>query len=120
RVDDDRVGSKRVEFFAIPRADNQRTVRIRFAHAGTDSWYFGIDDFGLYSVTAGGSGVAPTLTVVREGTGLKIGWAADASGFRLESSPTAQPGSWTAVTGVSGNTHTVTPSGSAGFYRLTK
>jgi len=52
RVDDDPVGSKRVELFRLPRADNQSKVRFRFAHAGTDSWYFGIDDFGLYSITA--------------------------------------------------------------------
>src|SRR5882724_6468172 len=51
RVNDDPVESKRVEYFRMPAADNQPAVRFRFAHAGTDSWYFGIDDFGLYSIT---------------------------------------------------------------------
>ena len=50
RVDDNPVGSKRVEIFRLAAADNQANVRFRFAHAGTDSWYFGIDDFGLYSI----------------------------------------------------------------------
>lgn len=50
RVNDDPVESKRIELFRLPAADNQAKVRFRFAHAGTDSWYFGIDDFGLYSI----------------------------------------------------------------------
>ena len=50
RVNDDPLESKRIELFRLPQADNQTKVRLRFAHAGTDSWYFGIDDFGLYSI----------------------------------------------------------------------
>ena len=50
RGDDDPFDSKRLEFFRLPQADNQATVRFRFAHAGADSWYFGIDNFGLYSI----------------------------------------------------------------------
>jgi YVTN family beta-propeller protein len=50
RIDDDPVESKRVELFRVPAADDQPQVRFRFAHAGTDSWYFGVDDFGLYSI----------------------------------------------------------------------
>lgn len=52
RVDDDPVESKRVELFRLAAADNKSKVRFRLAHAGTDSWYFGVDDFGLYSITA--------------------------------------------------------------------
>lgn len=53
RVNDDPVESKRVELFRLTAADNQPAVRLRFAHAGTDSWYWGIDEFGLYSITPG-------------------------------------------------------------------
>jgi len=53
RTDDDPVSSKRVELFRLAAADNQAAVRFRFAHAGTDSWYWGIDNFGLYSITPG-------------------------------------------------------------------
>ena len=53
RVDDNPVESKRVELFRLPAADNQPAVRFRFAHAGADSWYWGVDDFGLYSITPG-------------------------------------------------------------------
>ncbi len=67
RVDDNPVESKRVELFRLPAADNQPAVRFRFAHAGTDSWYFGIDNFGLYSITPGAlpviSNAPPSLNV---------------------------------------------------------
>ncbi|MEO6182644.1 MAG: immunoglobulin domain-containing protein, partial [Verrucomicrobiota bacterium] len=67
RVDDNAVESKRVELFRLTAADNQPAVRFRFAHAGADSWYFGIDDFGLYSITPGAlpviSNVPPSLNV---------------------------------------------------------
>jgi hypothetical protein len=53
RVNDDPMESKRVELFRLPAADNQPAVRFRFAQAGTDSWYWGIDDFGLYSIIPG-------------------------------------------------------------------
>lgn len=52
RVNDDSIESKRVELFRLPKADNQKTVRLRFAQAGTGSWYFGVDDVGFYSITA--------------------------------------------------------------------
>jgi hypothetical protein len=49
RIDDDSRDSKRIEIFPLPDAAKQPAVRFRFFHAGTDSWYFGIDNFGLYS-----------------------------------------------------------------------
>lgn len=38
-------------------ADNQARIRLRFTQTGTASWYFGIDDVGLYSVEL----VLPTI-----------------------------------------------------------
>ena len=61
RVNDNPAESKRVELFRLAQADNQAKVRFRFAHAGTDSWYFGIDDFGLYSIPS----VAPPAIQVQ-------------------------------------------------------
>src|SRR5207247_7183014 len=73
RVDDDPIGSKRVELFRLPAADNQATVRFRFAHAGTDSWYFGIDDFGLYSITPG---TTPVITTAPADLNVSVGASA--------------------------------------------
>jgi hypothetical protein len=57
RVNDDSFKSKRIEVLRLAQADRQAHVRVRFCQAGTSSWYFGIDDFGLYSINT------PTITV---------------------------------------------------------
>ncbi len=41
RIDDDPVGSKRIELYPLPQAANQGKVSFRFATAGSDSWYWG-------------------------------------------------------------------------------
>ncbi|HXG48570.1 MAG TPA: LamG-like jellyroll fold domain-containing protein [Methylomirabilota bacterium] len=63
RVNDDQIESKRVEFFRLPLADNQPRVRLRFVQSGTASWYFGLDDVGLYSITQ----VSPPVATVQPG-----------------------------------------------------
>lgn len=50
RKNDDPLASKQIEVHRIALADNSSHVRFRFAQAGTSSWYFGMDDFGLYSI----------------------------------------------------------------------
>ncbi len=50
RINDDPTESKRVEVFRLPGADNQANVRFRLFQAGTASWYWGIDNWGLYSL----------------------------------------------------------------------
>lgn len=59
RVDDNQVESKRIEVLALPLADNQANVRLRFTHTGTGSWYFGIDDVGIY-----GNGAANVFPII--------------------------------------------------------
>ena len=50
RIDDNQTESKRYELFRLPEADGKKTVRFRLAKSGTYSWYWGIDNFGLYSI----------------------------------------------------------------------
>lgn len=50
RINDDQIESKRVELLRLEKADKQAAVRLRFLQTGTGSWYFGIDDVGLYSI----------------------------------------------------------------------
>ncbi len=52
RVNDNTVESKRVEVVRLPQADNQAAVRFRFAQSGSGSWFFGLDDFGIYSLAS--------------------------------------------------------------------
>ncbi len=50
RINDDLRESIRVEVIRLPLADNQPNVSLRFMQAGTASWWFGIDEVGLYEV----------------------------------------------------------------------
>jgi hypothetical protein len=120
RVNDNRVESKRYELFRLSGADNQSKVRFRFIHAGTDSWYWGIDDFGIYSPDASVTPTAPILTLKASGDQYLIAWPSTPPGYVLESSPTLAPPSWTAVSGVSGTTLTVPADAAGRFFRLRK
>ncbi|MBK9137304.1 MAG: immunoglobulin domain-containing protein [Verrucomicrobia bacterium] len=51
RINDNPTESKRIEKFRLPEADNKSAVKLRFFQAGTASWYFGVDNVGLYSIT---------------------------------------------------------------------
>ncbi|MHC1765143.1 MAG: hypothetical protein AB9869_12725 [Verrucomicrobiia bacterium] len=117
RTDDDAVGSKRVELFRLERADNQPKVRFRFAHAGADSWYFGIDNFGLYSI---GESTSSSIQAVRNGSRITLTWTGGA-GIVLQEAAAVSGSSWEDVAGTSGaSSHTDTIRGTAAFYRLFK
>jgi hypothetical protein len=117
RVDDDAVGSKRLEILRLPLADNQAKVRLRFATSGTDSWYWGIDNVGLYSITP------PQITItsiIRSGGNVVISWPGEATA-RLQQSPSLLPTNWQDVAGTLGASQATIPTtNSAGFFRIAK
>lgn len=115
RQDDGAVQGKRVEFIRLASADKQSKVRFRIAHAGTDSWYWGIDNFGLYAVGE----PRPTLTVARNGAQLTISWGSEFTGYTLESSA-AFGGAWSPVNGVVNNSVQVPIGTGNQFFRLCK
>lgn len=119
RLDDNPVESKRVEYYLIPGADNQKTVRFRFSHSGTDSWYWGIDDFGLYqaSVTPVEQ---PALTIARTAAGVTLSWPATATGFVLQQSASLTAPSWQPVPNVSGNSAALGAGQGHAYFRLAK
>jgi hypothetical protein len=131
RVDDDARESKRVELFRLSAADEQANVQFRFLLTGTDSWYWGIDNFGLYSLiqtpppvidTAPASatrhvGTPVSFTVVASGEGeLTYQWLFEGSeipgetGTELvvDSISMADAGAYTVAVSNSGGT-TVSP-----------
>ena len=118
RVNDNRVESKRYELFRVSGADNQSKVRFRFIHAGTDSWYWGIDDFGLYAGAA--TTTAPVLSVKAEGTQYLISWPTSVSGYVLESATSLSQSAWSNVSGVSGNSVNIPADSASRFFRLRK
>ena len=104
----------RVELIRVPQADNKADVKFRFFIAGTDSWYFGFDDFGVYSIVS-----APSLSITKTAGTITISWPA-AAGFVLQSSTTLAVGSWSNVSGVTGNSYSPSPATGNVFYRLFK
>ena len=104
RINDNQTESKRYELFRLPEADGEKTVRFRLAKSGTYSWYWGIDNFGLYSIApssmlevveaspaAGSQGAnpMPLLTFVIKNGEAKL----DPTSVKLEFNGTAVEGS---------------------------
>jgi hypothetical protein len=113
RIDDDSRDSKRVELFRLPGADNQATVRFRFFHAGTDSWYFGIDNFGLYNPVVITDDF--DLHIDKSADSITLTWSLPG---QLEKTTSLTNPDWQRVTTTVPNTHTEPASGAAAFYRL--
>ncbi|PYI83479.1 MAG: hypothetical protein DME26_14890, partial [Verrucomicrobia bacterium] len=68
RTNDDLVESIRVEVLRLAKADGQAKVRLRFLQTGTGSWWFGIDDVGLYTISTPTIATQPTSLTVDAGT----------------------------------------------------
>jgi hypothetical protein len=117
RMNDDPVESKRIEVFRLPQADNQPKVRLRFAQAGTGSWYFGIDNLGLYSIRPE---AAPMLSIAKSGNSVTVSWPAGVTGFTLQSASSLTNPQWASVPGVANNSVTITIGTSNQFFRLVK
>lgn len=115
RVDDNQVESKRVELFRLPQADNQAKVRVRFLHAGTDSWYFGIDNVGLYSL--------PPLkinSISASGGNVLISWNGGA-GIKLQTTTSLTNPNWQDVPGSLGVSSISLPAtGDPAYFRLAR
>ena len=79
RRNDDPISSKRIEIIRLPYADNQAHVRFRFGQAGTSSWYFGIDDFGIYTITTPVISRQPASVNADAGTAVSFGVTASGS-----------------------------------------
>ncbi len=118
RFNDDSTESKRIEVYRVPLADNQKSVQFRFMQAGTGSWYWAVDNWGVYSVPS--IVVTPptpgTLSIALQGGNAVITWTGSGA---LQSAATVT-GPWTNVSSAA-SPYTVTPTtGGAAFYRLSQ
>ena len=102
--------------FRLPQADGRPAVRLRFGHAGTDSWYFGIDDVGLYAIS--GTAPEPELVATVSGGNLTISWPAGLTGYILQESASLTAPAWSPVGGVVNNSVSVPIQTGNRFYRL--
>ncbi|MBI3853222.1 MAG: hypothetical protein HY298_23475 [Verrucomicrobia bacterium] len=133
RLNDDDAESKRVEVIRLTAADNQPAVRFRFAQVASDSWYFGVDDFGLYSLSPSAfsppliaAGPAPVnqtvaignaaevLTVSAVGYGLQYQWRHDGTNlpgailsvFNIQNAQVSDAGSYDVIVSNAGGSVT--------------
>lgn len=91
RINDDANESKRIERYRLEKADGQSKVRLRFFQAGTGSWYYGVDNVGLYSIVVVDppalteqpasatryAGTSVTFKFGATGTGVTFQWQKD-------------------------------------------
>jgi hypothetical protein len=68
RTNDDQVSGKMIETVRLPQADGQSHVRFRFVYGGTCSWYWGVDDFGLYEINTPVINTQPVTQTADAGT----------------------------------------------------
>lgn len=113
RNNDDPVDGTRVEFIRVPEADHKANVRFRIFYAGTDSWYLGIDNFGIYgnSVVCA---ACSNISITRNVNSITINYV----GGVLESTAALGPNAiWTPVQGASNGVYTTAATAAAQFYR---
>ena len=114
RYNDDGKESKRIELYRVPLADNQKNVTFRFVQAGTSSWYWAIDNWGIYSVPTESAQPSPGVLSVGVSNGqVTISWT---GGGTLQSASDLT-GTWSNVPNAQ-NPLKVTPTGGQQFYRL--
>ncbi len=77
---DDPVQQKRIEVIRMPLADNQPAVQLRFMQAGTGSWYFDIDNLGLYSINTPVITTQPLSQTIDANTPVTFSVVAQGSG----------------------------------------
>jgi hypothetical protein len=119
RVNDDKYESMRFEAYRVPNADNQPSVQFKLTQAGTGSWFWGIDNWGLYSVPSLVTSTGPGALAIRlNGASVALTWTA-AANVQLQQNFALGATNWTDVAGTLGvGSYTSPASGARTFYRL--
>lgn len=118
RINDDSYESMRFEAFRLPNADHQASVQFRLMQTGTGSWFWGIDNWGIYSVPSLAQSALGAITIHLNGTSVVLNWTA-APNVHLQQSPSLAPSSWTDIPSTQGlGTYTTGVTNQKAFYRL--
>jgi hypothetical protein len=67
-TNDDTKSSKEIVVVRLAKADGQKTVRFRFVDTGTSSWFWGIDNLGLYEINTPVINTQPQSQTIDAGT----------------------------------------------------
>jgi len=115
RRNDDNFDGQRVEVYYLAGAAKQSKVRLRFAQGGTGSWFFGIDNLGLYDVQVPRPAAVPPLfnAPALQGGNVGISW----TGSGTLQQAIAMAGPWTNAPSQT-NPQTIPATGPGMFYRL--
>ncbi len=120
RANDDPTDGKRVERWRLAVADGQSRVRFRLALMGTASWFWGIDDFGLYGEGVE-EGVWRVVGVRRVEGGMEVAWEGPEEVVQLQFRSRLGAGAWSywGEAMPAGQRVVVVPMpGEAGYFRL--
>ncbi len=71
-LNDSSTDGKRIEVVRLAAADGQANVRFRLNANGTSSWFWGIDDFGLYEITTPVFTAQPAPATIAAGTAVSF------------------------------------------------
>ncbi|MHB9005528.1 MAG: hypothetical protein ACYDC1_01205 [Limisphaerales bacterium] len=89
-----------------------------FVHAGTDSWYWGVDNFGLYSLASPPAEPATPTAVAQSGS-IALTWTGGQSPFQVQKTDNLANSTWQNVGGPTNERQFTDPiGGSAAFYRV--
>ena len=118
RVNDDEYESMRFEAFRLPNADHQASVQFRLMQAGTGSWFWGLDNWGIYSVPSLVQSSLGAVSIHLSGTSIVLTWTA-APNVHLQQSSSLASGSWTDLTSTLGlGTYASGVTNQQAYYRL--
>ena len=118
RINDDSYESMRFEAFRLPNADHQASVQFRLMQAGTGSWFWGLDNWGIYSVPSLVQSGPGSVSVHLSGSNVVMTWTA-APNVHLQQSSSVSPTSWTDLMSTLGlGSYTTGITNQRAFYRL--
>jgi hypothetical protein len=118
RVNDSQTESKRYELHRLPMADKQAKVRIRFAMNGTWSWYWAVDNFGLYSIEEAPTTVPTIDSIAVDGGIVTISWQG-VVGVRLQKASNLSNANWSDIANTQGESSAKEVADQAeAYYRL--
>jgi hypothetical protein len=118
RINDDQNESKRIERYRLTAADNAAKVRLRFVQAGASSWWWGVDDLGLYEGPGGATAEITASVTARTDTTMTISWTGGTGKFLVQKKNTLTDATWTNYMTTTTSSATVPISGATGFFRI--
>ncbi len=119
RVNDDLYESMRFEAYRVPNADNQPAVQFKLMQVGAGGWFWGIDNWGLYSVPSLVTSAGPGALAIRlNGASAALTWT-PAANVQLQQTSALGAANWTDVPGTLGaGSYNAPAHGANTFYRL--